>query len=106
MINCASFWFESKGNTLYSQSIILLSKVFPKVSFSLLCGKGCLRGIYQTQKRGGIEMSKRDYLKREAKRLKKRIGQSMSDTGPHRTTGKCRKMQRKLSKVQGNLHRH
>ena len=107
MSSYAIFQLESKGNILYSQSIVLSSKVFPRVKFILLCGKSCLRRIHKTQKRkGGAEMSKRDYLKREAKRLNKRFSQSMSDTGSHRTTGKCRKLQKKLSKVQDKLRRH
>ena len=35
-------------------------------------------------------------IKRE---LKQKIGQSMSDTGPHRVTGKCKDAQRRLAVI-------
>lgn len=39
------------------------------------------------------------YLRKKKRDLKKRIGQSMSDTGTHNVTGNCKDLQRELSLV-------
>jgi|GEM_PF-1648347 len=38
-------------------------------------------------------------LREEKRELKKRIGQSMSGTGPNRVTGKCKSLQKDLANV-------
>jgi hypothetical protein len=45
-------------------------------------------------------------LNQRERELRRRISQSMSDTGSYNSTNKCKRLQRKLSKVQQQRKRN